>query len=110
MTEQISAQEPIVEIAPLIEEETPKQTKSKPEAATEREPRDESIMWVAYNEPNMSKRMSYLVHRLMEGHTTKLHAYGLAIGTAVWMSTSIRHQLTGVSQKASIMELKDEAK
>lgn len=67
-------------------------------------------MWVAYREPNMSKRLSYLTNRLTQGLTTKLHAYGLAIGTAVWMSTTIRHQLNGIEQKASILELKDEAK
>ena len=80
---------------------------AKVAAAAERETRDESIMWIAYNEPNMTKRMSYLVHRLMEGLTTKLHAYGLAIGTAVWMSSNSRHQFSGVTQKATIMELKD---
>ena len=83
---------------------------AKVAAAAEKETRDESIMWIAYNEPNMTKRMSYLVHRLKEGLTTKLHAYGLAIGTAVWMSSNIRHQFTGVTQKATIMELKDQAK
>lgn len=58
----------------------------------------------------MAKRMSYLVHRLKEGLTTKLHAYGLAIGTAVWMSSNIRRQFSGVTQTATIMQLKDQAK
>jgi len=106
MTDKNFSEESIIEIAPLIDEELLKPTK----VVAERETRDESIMWVAYNEPNMTKRMSYLVHRLKDGLTTKLHAYGLAIGTAIWMSSNIRHQFSGVTQKATIMELKDGAK
>jgi hypothetical protein len=102
MTDQIIEQEPIIDIVPLIDEETPNHTQldlePKPEATvdTDKELRDESVMWIAYREPNMTKRMNYLIHRLSSGLTTKLHAYGLAIGTAVWMSTTIRQQLSGV--------------
>ncbi len=67
-------------------------------------------MWVSAREPNMTKRMNYLAYRLTNGHTTKLHAYGLAIGSAVWMACTLRNQLGGVTIKAQIMELKDEEK
>ena len=63
MTEEIITQEPIVEIAPLIEDVTPTpaapttETETAPEAKveapTEKEARDDSVMWVAYREPNM---------------------------------------------------------
>ena len=59
--------------------------------AEEAKKRDESIMWVSAKEINMTKRMNYLAHRLTSGLTTKLHAYGLAIGTAVWMACTLRN-------------------
>ena len=58
----------------------------------------------------MQKRMKFIQYRLYSGQSVKLHAFGLAIGTAVWMAITIRNQLGGVTQKASILELKDEEK
>lgn len=78
--------------------------------AQEAKKRDDGIMWVSAREVNMTKRMNYLAHRLTTGQTTKLHAYGLAIGSAVWMACTMRNQLGGVTTKAQIMELKDEEK
>lgn len=68
--------------------------------AEEAKKRDESIMWVSARETHMTKRMNYLAYRLTSGLTTKLHAYGLAIGSAVWMACTVRNQLGGVTIKA----------
>ena len=63
MIEENITQEPIVEIAPLIDDVTPTpaatatETETVPEAkvdaTAEKEVRDDTVMWVAYREPNM---------------------------------------------------------
>ena len=54
------------------------------------------VMWVKYNEPNMTKRINFLYSRLARGLPTKLEAYGMAIGTAVYMAQSVQKTLDGV--------------
>jgi len=56
----------------------------------------EEVMWVKYNEKNMTKRINYLYSRLARGLPTKLEAYGMAIGTAVYMAQSVFKTLDDV--------------
>lgn len=70
----------------------------------------EEVMWVKYNEPNMTKRINFLYSRLVRGLPTKLEAYGMAIGTAVYMAQSVQKTLDGIKFEQYLLPINTDFK
>lgn len=68
----------------------------------------EEVMWVKYNELHMTKRINFLYSRLARGLPTKLEAFGMAIGTAVYMAQSVQKTLDGVKFEQYLLPINSE--
>lgn len=98
-------------LEPESKHSSPREVKRSPQhkqTSTDADPQAPLVMRISAREIDAPRRIDFLIDRLVHGRSTTMHAYGQAMGTAVWISQQVRNHVRGVTQTCKLLELKDQ--